>query len=381
MHGVQLQLLAFIISLVIQSRFVPAKEMASPKHFPSESSQLNISERRTVRSEIYYTADNEATLYVNGDEEGRTRDWYYTGKDVAYLKEGDVISIKAKDNGVGFGAIVAINYKGRMYVTGTESWKATKAFTTSTSWTDASYSVCDWPEAILAATSGSAEPGKSKDFPSSTGASYVWAIDAGANDEVFLRYRIGGEKCGDAAIEEPKMRDEKLVQNGKKWYSEGHPQCLKTKISIAGDDEISIWVNGVYIGKNSNYRELQDVLACLKTGDVIAAEAIDAYNGWFGAFVEFEMDILYRTGYSDWKAVKGYGNRNFVEPRFSSCDWPKAVTVSTDNRFIGGMARPFPYAKGTRYVWAKNAGSQDTIYLRMVLGGEGCYPAPPDARR
>ena len=147
-------------------------------------------------SHVFFSADNMASLYLNGVFKASMSHWSFFATAQLNLKPGDVIAIKARDYGSWYGAIAALHYRGKFYVTGTERWKTRKAFSSSTDWMKPSYDACIWPYATLRPGSGSWNRGKSPYFPYYTGARYVWAPDAGVGDEIFLRFRIGGEACG-----------------------------------------------------------------------------------------------------------------------------------------------------------------------------------------
>lgn len=148
---------------------------------------------------IFYAADNEASIYINGIPAKpipRVTDWNLFGLAFADLKRGDVISIIAKDRGVWYGAIAAFYYKDAFYSTGKADWRAVRGFTSTipSDWMLPNYNGCSWPLATARPNRNRFNPGKSRFFPFYTGASYVWASDAGVGDTIFLRHVVG-ETC------------------------------------------------------------------------------------------------------------------------------------------------------------------------------------------
>lgn len=150
-------------------------------------------------SEIHFAADNFATLFINGNEVKSSSHWPEFVTLRQRLNRGDVVALRVRDEGVWWGAVLAINLKpfGGWHVTGKGEWRATKAFRIlgdKNAWTSPRYNACAWPTPELRSP-GKIVPGKAKDFPySSTGAEYVWASNAGEGDEIFLRTVIG-EGC------------------------------------------------------------------------------------------------------------------------------------------------------------------------------------------
>lgn len=110
------------------------------------------------------------------------------------------------------------------------------------------------------------------------------------------------------------------------------------------------------------------------------------YGFWYGAIVSIEVGgVRYFTGGPGWKAkaVKMNENENenanevveplfWTEETFNSCGWKMADILTDDGMWHPGKALGFPYDSGARYVWAEGAGENDSIYLRLVVGGEDC---------
>lgn len=152
-------------------------------------------------AQIVYAIDNEGELYVNGHEVSKVDDWHQVKGVSVDLADGDTISVKATDTGLWYGVIVDIYYKGQHFGTGNSEWKAVREFTlrgreNQDAWMFSNYSTCKWPSAELRDSDGNMISGKAPGFPyEKTNASYVWAGNAGEHDEVFLRFKLGGEIC------------------------------------------------------------------------------------------------------------------------------------------------------------------------------------------
>lgn len=147
---------------------------------------------------IYFAADNEAKLYVNGYFIRGINDYMKFEGVVLELEKGDVIAIHAKDRGVWYGVIAAIQFRDETFVTGQEGWKAVKEYEIpgiADLWKFKSFFSCDWKIAKMREEILGPQIGKAPDFPYWLGAKYVWADGAQENDGIFLRYVIGGEMC------------------------------------------------------------------------------------------------------------------------------------------------------------------------------------------
>lgn len=146
-----------------------------------------------IFSDIYFAADSQATLYVNGQLKGAIADPTKFSKVVVKLAKGDVVAVKAKGSGKGFGVVIAIK-TGGWYATGKEEWRAVKAFQIygeANGWQNRFYGACRWPKPVLASTVGGS-PVRAPKFPYGlSGAQYVWANNAGKNDNIFIRTVIG----------------------------------------------------------------------------------------------------------------------------------------------------------------------------------------------
>ena len=146
---------------------------------------------------LHFASDNTATMYLNGVKVGSIHDWHYFSTIGMPLSKGDVISIVAKDDGVLYGAIADLQWKGRHYVTkvGQGPWRVCKASSiNSKAWQKPGFSSCKWsyPSAATVTPPG---PGTAFLFPYRSEAQYVWAPGATVSDTIFMRLVVGGERC------------------------------------------------------------------------------------------------------------------------------------------------------------------------------------------
>lgn len=301
-------------------------------------------------SRLFYSASKEAWVYINGklvsDLDDPSQFKCVTGN----LKTGDVIAIKVK-GGSGFtGVIASLFYHAQLHVTGRENWRAVKMFSipgNANAWLEPSYTACSWPKAIARPIAGIWNPGKSTYFPYNTLATYVWASNAGPDDTIFLRYRIGGEVCL------PPLNTVSFHAIHSSW----------------------LFINGRQI-RDDHDKRIHIHSHTFKKGDVIAIKASNK-GGLYGviAWVHANMG-KYATAVDDWKAVKMFTtNMEWTRQSYDSCRWPKAVNSPRDRSPPGtGSSALGPYAFGAKYVWARGAASGDTIFLRLVIGGETCGP-------
>lgn len=150
------------------------------------------------------------------------------------------------------------------------------------------------------------------------------------------------------------------------------------KINFAADNKGALFVNGMEKGSVSHWNEFKTILVPLSKGDVISIVAVD-YGVWYGVIANLEYDgKQYGTGGEHWKARKkfdlaGVKNKNaWMLPGYTTCGWRKAQTRPRENEFFAGKAKDFPATLNAKYVWAKDAGEKNTIFMRLVVGGEVC---------
>lgn len=339
------QVFWFAVILLYFARFGTTSSIS--KTYSEIESQPLLPATRTyvAPNHVKFAADNQATLYVNGVKTLVITDW----TDFAYLnlnlREGDVIAFDVKDFGGWWGFIAELVVNGRFIVTGRDDWLATKAFPdVFLSWTKPSYTgACRWRRAEVRPGERDWFPGKATYFTDPTAARYVWAHNAGVNDNVYIRYRVGGERC-----------------------------AISSTITFAGDNVIELFINGVLFGSVSDWRLFKSISASLTKGDVVAFRVKDS-GSWYGAIAAIKTGGSYSTGRDpEWRATKAFkivGDPNaWMYPSYNACRWPKPV-LRNAGLIVPGKAPNFPYSTtNAEYVWAANAGENDTIFLRTVIG-------------
>lgn len=298
----------------------------------------------TVPNHIKFAANDAAVLYVNGVKRLTTNKW----EEFAYVdldvKDGDVIALEVKDLGGWYGFIAELVINGRTFATGRDDWLATKASPGfGSKWTQKSFTEsCRWRRAEVRPRERAWFAGKAPYFTDPTPARYVWASNAAGLDTIYLRYRVGGEKCG-----------------------------ISSTITYAGDKIAELFVNGVFQGKVDNWRQVATKQITLTKGDVVALRVTDL-GRWYGVIVAIQTGGFYATGKEEWRATKAFnilGNSNaWMLPSYNACRWPKPI-LRDPGQLVIGKARSFPYQRtGAEYVWASNAGEKDIIFLRTVIG-------------
>lgn len=318
-----------------------------------------------MRSTITFAADDSATVFVNGAGVGSVSDWQTFRSVTRNLKMGDVIAMRVTDTGGWLGAIAAIEYDGKAFVTGLGTgipWRARAAWNGATNhWMLPNFQyMCHWEPVVLKDGAGTWEAGKAlngrtyrtgdvlQGFPYSKGARYVWRAPPFRNREtIYMRYRIGGEECP-----------------------------VSSYIAYAADNQATLYLNGQRIGHVNDWEQWRGLGQRLKGGDVIGLRVKDR-GGWYGVIAAVgrwsEWSV---TGRDDWRAVKAFTPTSLFEEwaakDHNACNWPQAVVRPNSGNWEPGKARDFPYHLGAKYVWAAGAGVNDEIFLRMTVGGERC---------
>lgn len=147
----------------------------------------------TCRS-LVLNADDRAQLFINGRVVLTTANYREVAHAVRAVRVGDVVAIVADNNGGGRKGVVAALYGASGVVaTGVDAWRAVPGYhDLLNAWMGKDFDACAWPLAV---------PGDASDtrqFPyAATGAQYVWADAPTVEDSypIFLRFRIGGDKC------------------------------------------------------------------------------------------------------------------------------------------------------------------------------------------
>ncbi|CAN8063750.1 unnamed protein product [Agarophyton chilense] len=147
-------------------------------------------------------------------------------------------------------------------------------------------------------------------------------------------------------------------------------------LHYAADNEAFVYVNGNLISALTDWRLFETTSFPLKRNDVVAILGRDN-GGWFGLIAALQVgDRWFVTGRDEWKAIKAFefpGNDDlWTFPFFNTCSWDIVEARPNADVAFNGKALDFPYETGAQYVWADDAGENDSIYVRFVLGGEDC---------
>lgn len=154
------------------------------------------------RATITFTADNEVELFINGFLVDWNTDWRVVASEAVDLRNGDVIAMRARDFGDGYGAVAAVRFaNGNLLVTGgtyDAEWRGLEAFAIEAdpnAWMYKTYNDCNWP-AVNGLGNDPKVTGIARAFPlAATKAEYVWAKDVVGKKTVFLRAVVGGRDC------------------------------------------------------------------------------------------------------------------------------------------------------------------------------------------
>lgn len=332
-----------IFSIFLATSASPLNESpSSSKIISTPSSRFFIPEK----DHIFFAGDNIVTVFVNGLQVAKTTDWNNIGYVPLSVQKGDVISLRAKDNGVWFGVVAQLSINGRKIVTGRDDWRSRKAYPSSNdAWMKRWSSACQWSRPRIVSPDLNFIPGKSRYFPRPSAARYVWAYGAGVNDEIFLRYKVGGEPCSSPST-----------------------------VTFAGDNKVSMYVNGVLKAMTTDWAVTKTVNLRLNKGDVVAFKVQD-FGVWYGFIAAIKENGWSATGSGEWRAEKQFniaGNPNaWMMPWYNACGWNKPQVLPDAGKIIPGKSADFPYAQtGAKYVWASGAGEKNVIYVRTVIGGQ-----------
>lgn len=298
-------------------------------------------------SRVYLAADDSARLFVNGRFIVSVSKPNVLVQSRNAFKKGDVIAIQATDIGRGYGVIAAIITPALKILTGSAAWKAHARYNMpaglpANAWTKPDFSVCSWPAPVLAPKGYAIPPSFPEDM---NGATYVWASNAAGGNSIYLRYRIGGESCAGKQV----------------------------RISFTADNRASLYVNGKFIAVNNVPTKVTSVQVQLTPGAVVGILAKDNGMGYGVRAAIVDGTKTFVTGSPQWRARTSFqsqlGYFAWTRPSFKQC-FPVASTIKNVSNIIKPTIIPAEL-KPAKYVWAKNAGSNKTIFLRFRYGG-GC---------
>ncbi|KAI0562306.1 cell surface glycoprotein [Gracilaria domingensis] len=147
-------------------------------------------------------------------------------------------------------------------------------------------------------------------------------------------------------------------------------------LHYAADNEAFVYVNGVLVSALTDWRLFETISFPLRRNDVVAILANDK-GGWYGLIAALYVgDRWFVTGRDEWKAIKAFefpGDDELWTVRFfDTCSWDLVEARPNADVIFNGKAPDFPYETGAQYVWADDAGENDSIFVRFVLGGEDC---------
>ena len=302
------------------------------------------------RRKISFTADDRASLYINGHLRARSLQWWRAKKVITPLRTGDVVTVVAENRRGAHGVKAAITQPGLVMVTGSLGWKAIKiasSFHGVELWKKRKYRACGWPAPIVVGHSSHYRSRRVHGLPRNS--KWVWASRAGKTGKVILRYVIGGEYC-------PKRKVPNAV------------------ITFAARSKVTLLINGKIIASTNGFRA-KVVRAELGTGDAVSFVVSNRRVGIAGGIADiffWKTGKHFPTGRHGWKATRafaGFGTK-WDSRKFRSCSWLPAKPIS---RFVKLPLFKVP----AKLVWADKVKYSGPIFLRYVVGGEQCAPSPP----
>lgn len=180
-------------------------DVSLPRKLARRLSQWRPRRRPVPRIKRFWTvikiaADEEAWVYHNGKQLAHVNDWRNTKIVKFKMAQHDVIAVKATSKRGSGGVILDIRCTCDRLDTVTSwrrrtAWKTIHALGNRSNWISKKYSSCSWKHPVR--PHYRARPRKSKSFPYSSGAQYVWAprSRSGMKHTIWLRYVHGGETC------------------------------------------------------------------------------------------------------------------------------------------------------------------------------------------
>lgn len=309
---------------------------------------------------VYLAADNDATLYHNGQPLFTATNWQQVTSRSFVVAHGDTIAIKARSYARGFGVIAQIALDGRVVaVTGHDShgWRASLKYTINKDkpdiWTTRSFSTCAWAVPVRVTDPRLNVIGlrRAPYFPTRHYARYVWATmprrAAGVKTRVlYLRYRIGGDSC----------MLQMLFGTGRNAF---------------------LFVNGKIVASVYNSFILTSGSVRVRNGDVVSLRVFGSRD-WHGVMVSLGQ---YSTGvHTNWRAIKVIGagaaiagnSFAWMYPGFDACTWPRVVPALANSDKLPLFSTPLAITKERgRYVKALGLGVGESFNMRTVIGG-GC---------
>lgn len=152
---------------------------------------------------------------------------------------------------------------------------------------------------------------------------------------------------------------------------------IPNHVYLAADDSAKLYVNGVNRLSTTNWREFGYATLNIRNGDVISIIANDPGGVEWGVIAELYVNgRYYATGRDDWLARRAFTTstswmlRSY--PQSEACRWRRAAIRPAPSVWGNGKAPYFKLSTAASYVWAADAGERDSIFLRLVVGGQPC---------
>ncbi|MCF2945419.1 discoidin domain-containing protein [Paenibacillus tarimensis] len=230
-------------------------------------STTTVSAAAPSTGKITLTADNEFTLYHNGNLIGEGTSWYsaYTF-DLPITEGKNVIAVKAKDLGSYAGLIADISYLGDNIVTDF-NWKASGTYTAG--WEKSDFNDASWSRAVEYGKYGASPwTNQVSGMPADTSARWIWAGSTNQNTphpEAYFRLVFNATTEG-VGVANPA---ESVGQFANVEYQLKSnipmPASIKNKLSIAPNTIENEAESGTFQLTASEYQQLQ---ANLKVGTI-----------------------------------------------------------------------------------------------------------------
>ncbi len=141
-------------------------------------------------------------------------------------------------------------------------------------------------------------------------------------------------------------------------------------ISITADNVYNLFVNGVLVGSDSNWNDIETYTTTLQAGDVVAIEAIDSGSvaAMIGA-IDFANGARVVTG-ADWR-ISTTLESNWNTTGFNDSNWIRATSHGdrTHSTWNGAISLDADYANlaNANWIWAADNIAVNQVYFRYVV--------------
>ena len=279
-------------------------------------------------STINITADNAFELYINGTFIGDGNKWTKLYTYNYDLQEGDVIAVKAVDQGwmAGFIADITWNEK-KIYSDYT--WRCTN--NEYEGWNLKEYDDSSWKPATEHYQYGSGPWGNNVSGLGNTSAKWIWTSDKFSDNEVYFRKTIS---------------------------------TTTNEIKVTADNAYTLYVNGSEIGSGNNWKSVKTYEFPLKYGDTIAIEATD--YGWIaGLIAEITYNDKTIVTDSTWKCSI-YKEDNWSQPGFDDSSWNQAIEHTINSGWPWGKINNI--SNSAKWIWSGDEFNDNKVYFRKTIG-------------